>query len=83
MTIVPTQLKKFQCPDFIVQVNNTTITEELFCTLVENRVEISIVSVSLPFLEYKEIEQLKDYAKIAGLDCDHKLPANLSFHLIL
>ena len=45
--------------------------------------EISIVSVSLPFLEYNEIEQLKDYAKIAGLDCDRKLPANLSFHLIL
>jgi hypothetical protein len=75
LTIVPTQFKKFQCTDFIVQVNNTYITEELFSTLVENEVEISIVSLSLPFSEYNEIEQLEDYAKIAGLDCDLELPA--------
>ena len=76
MTIIPTQFKKFQCTDFIVQVNNTNITEELFSTLVENEVEISIVSLSLPFSEYKEIEQLEDYAKIAGLDCKLVLPAH-------
>ena len=73
--IVPNQFKKFERTDFIVQVNNTTITEELFSTLVENGVEITIVSLSLPFSEYKEIDQLEDYAKITGLEDDLQLPA--------
>eukprot|EP01035_Chromulina_nebulosa_P027118 gene27118-35619_t len=72
--MVPIQFKKFHQTDFVVQVNNSNVTEDNFNTLVVNELEINVVSLSLPFSDYKEIDQLEEYAHIAGVDDNLELP---------
>ena len=74
LRMVPIQFKKFHQTDFVVQVDKSIVTEDNFDTLVDIGVEINVVSMSLPFSDYKEIEQLEDYAHIAGLDENIQLP---------
>ena len=50
------------------------MTDDNFNTLVVNEVEINVVSLSLPFSDYKEIDQLEEYAHIAGVDDNLELP---------
>ncbi len=74
MRMIPIQFKKFQNTDFVVQVKKVVVTEDTFSTLVVEGAEVTVVSLSLPFSDYKEVEQLEEYACIAGLDEDLQLP---------
>jgi len=71
---VPVQFKKFQHIAFEVHVNKALVDADTFSTLVVTGTEVSVVSLSLPFSDYKDIEQLEEYAHIAVLDEDLQLP---------
>jgi len=74
MRMVPIHFKKFHGIDFVVQVNNANVTEDTFDNLVNDGVDMIVVSLSLPFSDYTEIEQLEEYAHISGLDDNLQLP---------
>jgi hypothetical protein len=74
--IVPIQFTKFQNTAFGIQVNKAIVSEDTFYDLVVTGAELIVVSLSLPFSDYKYIEQLEEYAHIAGLDEGLQLPSS-------
>ena len=74
MKTVPILYNHFKHIDFAIQVNSAIVTDDSFNTYVETGTEVSIVSLSIPFSEYNNIEQLEEYAHITGVDEGLQLP---------
>ena len=74
MKTVPILYNHFKHIDFAIQVNSAIVTEASFTTYIEAGTEVTIASLSIPFSEYNNIEQLEEYAHITGLDEGLQLP---------